>query len=70
MKKYCIIIWSLFLLSLCGCKAFKTTGSPGAQLPVPQAEGTTYKRSLGIGTGIDPQAKAIEGNLGYKQAGS
>ena len=69
MKKNNIAVLVLFFLWLSGCSTFNKAFLPKEEGSVPQSDGTTYKRSIEIGTGIDPQAKAIEGNLGYKQAG-
>ncbi len=68
MKKslLCLILsCTLFV----GCEAFTKAFSPSNEPVRTKWDGTDYERSVGVGTGVDPQAREIESRLGYKNNG-
>ena len=66
---------SAFILAACllttGCEAFsKAFAVKDIDKPENKWDGSGYKRSMGVGTGIDPQAREIERRLGYSNEGA
>ena len=61
-----------FLLLICllfsGCEGF-TKAFQSQDTLTTQWNGSGIQRSVGVGTGIDPQAREIEGRLGYRNTG-
>lgn len=68
MKKRFLLPCLVICLTCSGCALFERTMGRREGVPDKQAvwDGEGYKRTVGIGTGVDPQAQEIERRLGYR----
>lgn len=66
-KSFACLALSCFLFV--GCESFTKAFSPSDEPVTTKWDGTDYKRSVGVGTGVDQQAREIESRLGYKNNG-
>lgn len=71
MKKKLSALILATCLFMTGCGAFsKAFAGKDIDKPDNKWDGSGYKRSMGVGTGIDPQAREIERRLGYSNEGA
>ncbi|MDB4413533.1 hypothetical protein OAF56_04870 [Pirellulaceae bacterium] len=67
MKKLIIVAAALFICMPCtGCQAWRDAFAPKGSSPVHKWD-SNFKRSQGVGTGVDPMAQDIESRLGYQR---
>lgn len=64
MKKLSIAVALIICLGFTGCQVWREAFAPAGSSAVHKWD-SNFKRSQGVGTGVDPMAQDIESRLGY-----